>query len=129
MKKTLALIAVATLLATSGCATYQNRQHEAVHTVTGAAIGGALGSLVGGGSGQIIATAVGAVIGGLIGNENGRALDEGEDLRVGTQAPGYYGLEQNAGVDAAYARGRADRAREAQRRAEREAYHRGRRGY
>jgi len=129
MKKLIA-VAIVALILTSGCASQRyNRPHEAVHTVTGAAIGGAIGSLIGGGSGQIIATAVGAVIGGFIGNENGKVLDgNGNGTVVGSQYPSYYGLEQNAGTEAAYARGRADRVRAAQRQAEIDAYQRGRRG-
>ena len=40
-----------------------------VGTIGGAALGGAIGSLFGGGSGQTIATVVGAVGGGYLGNQ------------------------------------------------------------
>ena len=38
-------------------------------TIGGAVVGGALGSLVGGGTGQTVATVVGAVGGGFVGNQ------------------------------------------------------------
>jgi outer membrane lipoprotein SlyB len=40
-----------------------------VGTIGGALIGGALGSLIGGGTGQTVATVVGAVGGGYVGNQ------------------------------------------------------------
>ena len=53
-------------------------------TVGGAVIGGALGSLVGGGTGQTVATVVGAVGGGFVGN---KAAQQSQTLvwRVGVR--------------------------------------------
>ena len=58
---------------------------EGVGTVAGALAGGVIGSQIGSGSGQVIATAVGAVAGGLIGMEVGRVLDE-RDRRLAMEA-------------------------------------------
>lgn len=64
---------------------------EGIGTVAGALAGGAIGSQIGSGSGQVIATAVGAVAGGLIGMEVGRALDA-RDRRLAMEAE-YRALE------------------------------------
>lgn len=43
--------------------------NSAVGAIGGAVVGGALGSLIGGGTGQTVATVVGAVGGGFVGNQ------------------------------------------------------------
>lgn len=127
MKKfILAGLAVAVL---SGCAGTPHR-NEMIGTTVGAGIGAALGSMVGGGYGRVAAMAIGAVVGGAAGNIKGREQDvlQGTDGQpIGYPSQGYpvYG---DPGTDAAYARGRADYLRAQQRRAEAEAYQRGRMG-
>lgn len=87
-----AALAAAAMLLTAGCATppaYQvveqpvarvgivesitqdavQNVNSAVGTIGGAVVGGALGSLIGGGTGQTVATVVGAIGGGFVGNE------------------------------------------------------------
>lgn len=115
-KLAIAILAVAVL---SGCAGNPHR-NEMAGAATGAVIGGALGSLIGGGSGRMIAIGAGAAIGGAIGAAQGRQYDQNE---------GYQDYTRNAGEDAAYQRGVADRLRAEQHRREQEAYRRGRMGY
>ena len=66
-------------LSMSACQTLQGAgAKESIGSLSGAAIGGILGSKVGGGSGQLWATGAGAVIGGLIGKDIGRSLDNAD---------------------------------------------------
>ena len=51
-------------------------------TVGGAALGGALGNQIGGGSGQAIATGLGAALGGLLGENAVTARQENQSLTV-----------------------------------------------
>ncbi len=65
------LAAVASIGVLQGCATTPEQQQQVGcigATVAGAALGGALGNQLGGGSGKDILTASGAVAGGLAGN-------------------------------------------------------------
>ena len=55
---------------------------QGIGTVTGALAGGIIGSQIGQGSGNVVATAAGALLGGLIGSEIGRALDEQDRQRA-----------------------------------------------
>lgn len=71
-KGALALVAVTAL---AGCQTYNAGPREGVGALGGAVAGGVLGSQIGGGSGQVLATVGGAVLGGLLGAELGRQLD------------------------------------------------------
>jgi surface antigen len=72
MKKVM-LVVLAALMSLSliGC---QNKQE--VGTLSGAAIGGLLGSQFGGGSGVIFTTLGGALVGGLIGGQIGKYMDQ-----------------------------------------------------
>lgn len=65
------VVAAAALVALSACEPVNMRQAEAncaVGTVGGAALGGVLGSQIGGGSGKTLATVLGAAAGGLAGS-------------------------------------------------------------
>lgn len=53
---------------------------ETLGTLGGAALGGLLGSQIGGGSGQLAATAVGVLLGAYLGSEIGRSLDKADQL-------------------------------------------------
>ncbi len=76
MKKIIVL-ALASLVTLSlvGC---ENKQQ--VGTLSGAAIGGLLGSQLGGGSAKIFTAVGGAVVGGLLGGEIGKYMDK-QDLQ------------------------------------------------
>ena len=65
------LVAVVMSFALTAC---ENKQQ--VGTLSGAAIGGLLGSQFGGGSGKIFTTVGGALVGGLIGGEIGKYMDQ-----------------------------------------------------
>ncbi|RDD63486.1 RT0821/Lpp0805 family surface protein [Ferruginivarius sediminum] len=76
-------VALALALAVAGCA--QNGgpgTKETIGGLSGAAIGGFLGSKVGDGRGQLAATAAGAVIGGLAGLSIGRSLDRADRAKA-----------------------------------------------
>lgn len=60
----------------SGCNSTSFYSKQDVGTVSGALIGGAIGSNFGKGSGQVLATAIGALAGGVIGSSIGADLDE-----------------------------------------------------
>lgn len=66
--------------AAAACANGNPGAKEILGTLGGAAIGGLLGSRIGGGRGRGAAIAGGVVIGGLLGNRIGNALDC-EDVR------------------------------------------------
>jgi surface antigen len=51
-------------------------------TLIGAALGGLVGSQIGGGSGRLAAVAAGTLLGGFLGNEVGRSLDRADRLRA-----------------------------------------------
>ncbi len=75
-----AVASLGLLVGCSGVSDYGTKQ--TVGGVTGAALGGLLGSQFGSGSGQLAATAAGAVIGGLLGSEVGRSLDDVDRMRA-----------------------------------------------
>lgn len=79
----LMMMAVA-MISLSACETFQNRgTKESVGAVSGAVVGGILGSKVGGGSGQLWATGAGAILGGILGSEVGRSLDRADRTYLG----------------------------------------------
>jgi surface antigen len=57
---------------------YQNAPKQTGGTLVGAAVGGLLGSKIGGGRGQLAAVAAGTLLGGLIGNSVGQSLDRAD---------------------------------------------------
>ncbi len=70
--------------AVSGCESIQNSGNkEKVGVVSGALIGGILGSKVGGGSGQLWATGAGALLGAFAGSEIGKSLDRADRAALG----------------------------------------------
>jgi len=69
-------------LALAGCADWQNSPKQGVGTLAGAAAGGLLGSQIGGGTGQLVATGAGVLLGGLLGSEIGRSLDRADRLAM-----------------------------------------------
>ncbi|TAL02991.1 MAG: glycine zipper 2TM domain-containing protein [Rhodospirillaceae bacterium] len=79
----LAIPALATALTLSGCANDGQGGKEVGGTLTGAAIGGFMGSQIGGGGGGgMAATAIGTLLGAYIGNSIGRQLDEDDRRRM-----------------------------------------------
>jgi surface antigen len=87
------LIATFVGMSLTGC---QNMSNQDIGTVSGAAVGGLLGSQFGKGSGQLLAVGIGAVAGGLIGGTIGKNMDETDRLRM-NQA-----LEKNNAGQPAY---------------------------
>ncbi|MEE9451660.1 MAG: RT0821/Lpp0805 family surface protein [Gammaproteobacteria bacterium] len=79
MKSLICLITFSLVLV--ACTTPPSRQ--TVGTLGGAAVGGLVGSLFGGGSGKIAATLGGALVGGLIGGSIGRYMDENDRRYTG----------------------------------------------
>lgn len=91
MRKLFLIPIVVAAFGLSGCETLSQNgiNKQEVGAVSGAVIGGILGSKVGGGNGQLWATGAGAVIGGLLGSEVGKSLDKADLAylnRANTQA-------------------------------------------
>lgn len=80
MKKLVLIPMAIAALSLGACETMQNNgiSKQNVGAVSGAVVGGILGSKVGGGNGQLWATGAGAVIGGLLGSEIGKSLDRAD---------------------------------------------------
>ena len=119
MKKLLVVAVSAFVL--SGCIA-TNQQGG---TLVGAGLGGLLGSQFGNGTGQLAATGLGVLAGGLLGNQIGQYMDQPQTIVYRGAAPRSNNQCShiiNEGVRSSCERGLADRAREAQRLAERNAY-------
>lgn len=90
MKKFGLLMSVLALFAFTGCETIaQGGDKEKIGGVSGAVIGGILGSKVGGGSGEKWATGAGVLVGAILGSELGRSLDKADMIyanQANTQA-------------------------------------------
>ena len=69
-------------LVLAACAGVDYSPRETAGGLTGAVIGGYLGSQVGEGEGKTLATGAGALLGAMIGSEIGRALDDVDRLRA-----------------------------------------------
>ena len=82
MKQTVAVLAVAVLLGTAGCAGNGGVTKQGVGTVVGGALGGLVGSQVGSGTGQLAATAAGAIAGAFIGSSIGKSMDEQDKMKA-----------------------------------------------
>lgn len=82
MKKFALAMMAAASLTLAGCAQseYGQMNKQNVGAVSGALLGGVLGSQVGGGSGRLWATGAGAVVGALMGSEIGRSLDRADQM-------------------------------------------------
>ncbi|MFK7838780.1 MAG: RT0821/Lpp0805 family surface protein [Bdellovibrionales bacterium] len=80
MNKLVLSAAMIAALGLGGCETARQNGvgKQEVGALSGAVIGGILGSKVGGGNGQLWATGAGAVIGGLLGSEIGASLDRAD---------------------------------------------------
>lgn len=80
MKNLLIVPLMMAVLLVSACETARQNGvgKQEVGAVSGAVVGGLLGSKVGGGSGQLWATGAGAVLGGLLGSEIGKSLDRAD---------------------------------------------------
>lgn len=79
-RRWLAVAVLPLLLATAGCET--GRDKEIGGTLLGAALGGFLGSQIGGGTGRLVATGAGVFLGGFLGQQIGRQLDEKDRLEA-----------------------------------------------
>ncbi|NCT40339.1 MAG: glycine zipper 2TM domain-containing protein [Alphaproteobacteria bacterium] len=79
MKNLLLIPLMIAALSLGACETMQQSGNkQKIGAVSGAVVGGLLGSKVGGGSGQLWATGAGAIIGGLLGSEIGNSLDRAD---------------------------------------------------
>ncbi len=72
------LLAVAVVMALSGCQSNPMGTKETVGTVGGAVAGGLLGSQVGKGSGKLLAVGAGTLLGAFLGREVGMSLDRAD---------------------------------------------------
>jgi surface antigen len=71
------------VLTSTACADLESiGRKEGAGTLGGAALGGFLGSQIGGGTGKLAATAAGTLIGALAGNSIGSSLDKADALYV-----------------------------------------------
>lgn len=79
MKKVVLLTAMIASVGLAGCDTLQGAgMKEKLGGVSGAVLGGVVGSSMGKGSGQLWATGIGVLLGGLVGSEVGRSLDKAD---------------------------------------------------
>ena len=81
--KLLSILFLCILITGTGCVPDPSvGPREATGTLTGAALGGLLGSQFGSGRGQLATTAIGVLIGGLIGSDIGRSMDEVDRMKA-----------------------------------------------
>lgn len=73
-------IASAGLIALGLAACQDAGPKQTIGTLGGAALGGLVGSQIGGGTGQLAATAAGALLGAYLGSEIGKSLDKADQL-------------------------------------------------
>ncbi len=94
VKKTFLLLLFVSLL--SSCADMTN---EDTGVVTGAALGGLVGSRFGGGAGRMIATGAGALAGAYFGGQIGQLMDKDDQARLNktleTTKTGHYNAWEN----------------------------------
>lgn len=81
-KRSSSLAMIAILFTLTACQLENVGTKEGVGTLGGAAVGGLLGSQIGGGTGKLIATATGVVLGGWLGNEIGSSLDRADQAAL-----------------------------------------------
>ena len=75
----LATAALALALSTGACTRYQESPKQTVGALGGAALGGFVGSQIGGkGRSQLAVTAAGTLLGAVLGSEIGRSLDDAD---------------------------------------------------
>jgi outer membrane lipoprotein SlyB len=65
----IAAFAIAGIVATSGCASMTPQEKHLAGQIAGGATGAALGSLIGGGTGRLVAIGAGAVLGTIAGGK------------------------------------------------------------
>ncbi len=85
MKKLTLLLIGSTLLGSihlAGCASDGTMSKQNVGVLTGAALGGLVGSRFGGGSGQVAATLAGGALGAFIGGSIGQSMDNADRMRM-----------------------------------------------
>lgn len=84
MRRSISMIAIATIMMISLSACVTNGQggvnKQMVGTVLGGGLGGFLGSKIGGGSGNIAAIIIGTLVGAAAGNQAGASLDRADQL-------------------------------------------------
>jgi surface antigen len=79
MFRPFAILSVAILaVGLTACQAQNMGTKQGVGTLGGAALGGLLGSQIGGGTGKLIATSAGVLLGGFLGNEIGASLDKAD---------------------------------------------------
>ena len=78
----LSAVVLALALATGACSNHHYGPKQSFGTLGGAALGGFLGSQIGGGKGRLATTAAGTLIGALVGSEIGRGLDDADRLHA-----------------------------------------------
>lgn len=117
------LIASAIALSLVGCANVGPGQ--GLGTVGGAAAGGLLGSMIGGGPGKLVAVGAGTLLGAMAGGAVGQSIDQ---QNAAPRQSVYAAPSRNSGEESAYNRGRADYEAEQQRIREERAYQLGRTG-
>ena len=77
------LAMAAVVIPLSACDTTQQAgQKQTIGAITGAVLGGFLGSKVGRGEGQLWATGAGAVLGAILGSEFGKTLDANDRVMM-----------------------------------------------
>ena len=82
MKRVISAIIVSTLVL-GGCANQQQMgSKQTIGAITGAVLGGFLGSHVGGGKGQVWATGAGIILGALAGSNIGQQLDAADTVMM-----------------------------------------------
>ena len=64
------------------CNTTDRGSKETIGGITGAVLGGVLGSQVGKGKGQLVAVGAGAILGGLLGSSIGKSLDDVDRMKA-----------------------------------------------
>lgn len=64
------------------CNTTDGGTKQTIGGLTGAVLGGVLGSQVGKGKGQLVAVGAGAILGGLLGSSIGKSLDDVDRLKA-----------------------------------------------
>ena len=82
MKAISLIAALCVALLTSGCAQDGSTDKQTVGTLTGAALGGLLGSRFGSGSTRVVTAGVGVFLGALIGSEIGKSMDDVDRLKA-----------------------------------------------
>ncbi len=82
MKSMTLIAALCVALLTASCAQDGSANKQTVGTLTGAALGGLLGSRFGSGHGRVVTTGVGVFLGALIGSEIGKSMDDVDRLKA-----------------------------------------------